>query len=84
MLEYAINGLPVVATDMPRLRKETHLNDGLHFVDWIAPDAMLVDAMQAAALMGAGARQQLCVNVVAHYNWANEAEGLRTFYITIL
>ncbi|MDB4558949.1 glycosyltransferase [Amylibacter sp.] len=80
VLEYFVSCLPVVATDLPRLREEVTLAEGLTLVGWNADDGALGQSIITAVGMSNARRSDLRKSVVGHYNWANEAGKLVAFY----
>lgn len=81
ILEYLYNHLPVVATQLPRLERETHLQSGLFLVPWAASSQDIVQAISTAAQ---ARRPDLRNMLERHYNWQNEAKELVRFYRSFL
>ncbi len=81
ILEYLYNQLPVVATQLPRLERETFLREGLFLVPWTAPSSAVADAVFEAAN---SPQPDLSGVVHEHYNWKNEAAKLVKFYTSLL
>ena len=84
VLEYIISGLPIVATDLPRLRKEIALAGAFQFVGCNAASEDIVGAIRKAVSINANERSRLQKSVIKNYNWSNEAMKLISFYETLL
>lgn len=80
VLEYIVSGLHVIATDLPRLRREALLKDAIQFVPWDAQAGALGLAIAQGKKSNPAQRQRLQNAVIEHYNWANEAKTLIDFY----
>ncbi len=81
VLEYLYNQLPVVATQLPRLERETRLKSGLSLVPWTASSEAVVDAIRTAASTSVSDHRSV---IEAHYNWQDEARKLTDFYRSLL
>ncbi|MEM7470537.1 MAG: glycosyltransferase [Pseudomonadota bacterium] len=84
LLEYFAMGLPVVATDTPRLRAEGRLAKGLKLVPWEAPAPQLVAAIQSAQNLADQARADLRATVMRDFNWSQEQAVLLGLYSEVL
>jgi len=81
VLEYLYNQLPVVATHLPRLERETRLQSGLSLVPWAASSEAVVDAIRTAASTSVSDHRPV---IEEHYNWKDEAKKLTGFYRSLL
>lgn len=84
VLEYIASGLSVVATDLPRLRQESLLEDAIQFVPWDAPSGTLANAISKAGAADKEQRQRMQAIVNKHYNWLSEAGRLIKLYERLL
>lgn len=84
LFEYMISGLPVVATNLPRMGGETALTPGMALVEWDAPAGELAAAVVAARSICVETRKQMQDQVRQHYNWAAEAQALQALYQRLL
>lgn len=86
ILEYIGAGLPILATDMPRLRSETPLAPALHLVDWYSPTTDLAKTlrMMATTPYDLAKREALRKIVMDHYSWPQEGYSLKRLYKRLL
>jgi hypothetical protein len=84
VLEYIASGLIVIATDLPRLRRETLLKEAIHFVPWEAESGSLGAAIATVASSSSARKEHLKNVIIGHFNWSSEATRLVEFYFSVL
>ncbi|MCK4711577.1 MAG: glycosyltransferase [Marinosulfonomonas sp.] len=86
ILEYLMAGLPVIASDFPRLRTEKSLAPGLSFCDPENPAAVvaaLKEIIKDRSCARSGALKARDA-VIENYSWASEEAVLIEFYQNLL